>query len=82
MFDEILHSSKSKKERAEKVEDPVGLQKYIAADGHSFPIFYNGSIVRIGSEKPVELDSSLLGYDGRIQLKTALDRKHISVVGA
>lgn len=70
------------KETAPKNESKKGPWAYIAAKGHSFPIFYKGSIIRIGDTKPVEIDVAHLGYEGRAQFQRALDKKQILEVGA
>jgi len=56
------------------------LKKFKAEKGFILPIFYNNSIIRIG-EEPVEIDMSLLKYESEIQLKRALDKKHILEIG-
>ena len=60
----------------------AGPQKYMATKGHSFPIFYKGSIIRIGDTEPVEIEVSHLSYDGRSQFQRALDNNQILEVGA
>ena len=64
---------------AKKAKGPAS---YKAAPGHSFPIFYKGSIIRIGDTEPVEIDVRHLGYEGSAQFQRALDKKQIVAVGA
>lgn len=66
-----MKTSKEKKEA----------KKFKAAEGQQLPIFYKGSIIRIGNE-PVEIDVDALGYESKIQFQQALKDKSIIEVGA
>ena len=55
--------------------------RYVAADGQVFPIFYNGSIIRIDSTTPVEIDPELLSYESSIQFRSAVTKNQIMVTG-
>lgn len=43
------------------------------------PIFYKGSIVRIDSDKNVELELDHLSYESKVELKRAIKNGHIIV---
>lgn len=65
-----------------KKDSHKGPVSYIAAKGHSFPIFYKGSIIRIGDTEPAEIDLLYFGYEALAQFQRALDKKQILEVGA
>lgn len=58
-----------------------GLKQFQAAAGYMLPIYYKGSIIRIDDKAQVEIDTELLEYEPKIQLKMALDQKHIFETG-
>ena len=57
------------------------LVKVKAVPGVILPIFYKGSIIRIGENESVEIDLNALLYEPRIQFQSALDNKQIIKVG-
>lgn len=52
-----------------------------ASPGHVLPIFYKGSIIRIGETDAVEIDLDLLQYEPKHQLTRALALKNIIEIG-
>lgn len=54
---------------------------YKANAGHDLPIFYKGSIIRIGEGAAVEIDKNFLGFEAKHQLANALEKKYIFEIG-
>jgi hypothetical protein len=52
-----------------------------AAAGHILPVFYKGSIIRIGETEAVEIDWNLLEFESKHQLEKALAQKNIIEIG-
>lgn len=57
------------------------VRKLKAAPGHILPLFYKGSIIRIGELELVEIDWSLLDYEPKHQLEKAIAQKNIIEIG-
>ena len=63
-----------------KLKQTNKVKSYKAADGQCLPIYYNGSIIKIGKE-PVEIDFEKLGHEPQIQFLQAIKDKSIFEVG-
>lgn len=63
-----------------KSKEAKAVKAFKAAEGKIFPIYYKGSIVKIGQEA-VEIDVEHLSYESKIQFDQALKLKSIFEVG-
>jgi hypothetical protein len=62
-------------------KDETKPKKFSATAGHTLPIFYKGSIIKIVESEAVEIEIKLLGYESKAQFLKALDDKQIYEVG-
>lgn len=63
-----------------KQDKQIKKKMYKAAPGIKLPLYYKGSIIRIG-EEPVEIDIEALGYEPKIQFQKAIKDKQIIETG-
>jgi len=65
---------------SKKTELAPSMISVVAAPGKLQPIFYKGSIIRIGDKDPVDLDLNALVYQPRAQLDQAIKSGDVLVV--
>jgi hypothetical protein len=51
---------------------PPKIEYFQALEGKQQPLSYKGSIIFIGSDKPTQLDMSIVSHQGKIQLAKAI----------